>query len=33
VGSVIERLADQVKVRPGAGGDEYLVIRIGEAFP
>lgn len=28
VGSVIERLADTVKVRGGAGGDEYLVIRI-----
>jgi serine/threonine-protein kinase RsbW len=29
VGSVIERLADAVRVREGAGGDEYLVIRIG----
>jgi serine/threonine-protein kinase RsbW len=28
VGSVIERLADNVRVRGGAGGDEYLVIRI-----
>lgn len=28
IGSVIERLADAVKVREGAGGDEYLVIRI-----
>ncbi len=28
VGSVIERLADVVRVRSGAGGDEYLVIRI-----
>ena len=28
VGSVIERLADAVRVREGAGGDEYLVIRI-----
>ncbi len=28
VGSVIERLADAVRVRSGAGGDEYLVIRI-----
>ncbi len=28
VGSVIERLADTVRVRGGAGGDEYLVIRI-----
>lgn len=28
VGSVIERLADDVRVREGAGGDEYLVIRI-----
>ncbi|MCW3011847.1 MAG: hypothetical protein JWO90_2251 [Solirubrobacterales bacterium] len=32
VGSVIERLADSVKVRGGAGGDEYLVIRI-ESHP
>ena len=30
VGSVIERLTDQVKVRTGAGGDEYVVIRVGE---
>lgn len=29
VGSVIERLADSVRVRPGAGGDEYLVLRVG----
>lgn len=28
VGSVIERLADAVRVREGAGGDEYLIIRI-----
>lgn len=28
VGSVIERLADAVRVRGAAGGDEYLVIRI-----
>lgn len=28
VGSVIERLADAVRVRAGAGGDEYLVVRI-----
>lgn len=28
VGSVIERLADTVRVRKGAGGNEYLVIRI-----
>jgi serine/threonine-protein kinase RsbW len=28
VGSVIERLADTVRIREGAGGDEYLVIRI-----
>ena len=31
VGSVIERLADDVRVREGAGGDEYLVIRIDAA--
>ncbi len=30
VGSVIDRLSDGVKVRAGAGGDEYLVIRIGD---
>ena len=30
VGSVIERLSDGIKVRAGAGGDEYLVIRIGD---
>jgi hypothetical protein len=29
VGSVIERLADTVKARQGAGGDEYLVVRVG----
>jgi hypothetical protein len=29
VGSVIERLSDQVKIRTGAGGDEYVVIRVG----
>lgn len=29
VGNVIERLADSVRVRTGAGGDEYLVVRIG----
>lgn len=29
VGSVIERLADGVRVREGAGGDEYLVVRMG----
>lgn len=28
LGGVIERLADTVRVREGAGGDEYLVIRI-----
>jgi len=28
VGAIIERLADSVRVRDGAGGDEYLVIRI-----
>lgn len=28
VGSVIERLADTVKTRQGAGGDEYLVVRL-----
>lgn len=28
VGSVIERLADTVRIRAAAGGDEYLVIRI-----
>lgn len=28
IGSVIERLADTVRVREGAGGDEYLVLRI-----
>ncbi len=33
VGSVIERLADTVRVRAGAGGDEYLVVRIGGAVP
>lgn len=31
VGSVIERLADAVHVRQGAGGDEYLVIRVDGA--
>lgn len=31
VGSVIERLADAVRVRGAAGGDEYLVIRIDAA--
>lgn len=31
VGSVIERLADAVRVRDGAGGGEYLVIRIDAA--
>lgn len=30
VGSVIERLTDDVQVRAGAGGDEYLLLRIGE---
>lgn len=29
VGNVIERLADAVRVREGAGGSEYLVVRIG----
>lgn len=33
IGSVIERLADEVRVRGGAGGDEYLVIRIDAAAP
>jgi serine/threonine-protein kinase RsbW len=28
LGGVIERLADTVRVREGAGGGEYLVIRI-----
>lgn len=28
IGSVIERLADTVRVREGAGGHEHLVIRI-----
>lgn len=28
IGAVIERLADSVRVRDGAGGGEYLVIRI-----
>jgi hypothetical protein len=28
VGRVIERLADDVRVRDGAGGDEYLVVRV-----
>lgn len=28
VGSVIERLADSVRIREGAGGDEYLVVRV-----
>ena len=32
VGPVIERLADSVRVRSGAGGDEYVVIRI-DAMP
>jgi hypothetical protein len=32
VGSVIERLADTVKARQGAGGDEYLVVRVGTGF-
>jgi len=31
IGSVIERLADWVRVRGGAGGDEYLVVRLGAA--
>lgn len=30
VGSVIERLTDAVKVTPASGGDEYLVLRIGD---
>ncbi len=29
VGSVIERLTDAVKVMRAAGGDEYLVLRVG----
>ncbi len=29
VGSVIERLTDEVRVRAAAGGDEYLLLRIG----
>lgn len=29
VGSVIERLTDGVRIRPGAGGDEYLLLKIG----
>lgn len=33
VGSVIERLADAVRIREGAGGDEYLVIRIDGLEP
>lgn len=28
IGSVIEQLADVVRVRSGAGGDEYLVLAI-----
>jgi hypothetical protein len=28
VGNVIERLADAVRVRDGAGGSEYLTVRI-----
>lgn len=31
VGSVIERLADSVRVRTGSGGDEVLVIRVEAA--
>lgn len=30
VGSVIERLTDTVRVAPAAGGDEYLVLRVGD---
>ena len=33
IGSVIERLADAVRVREGAGGDEYLIIRIDAEPP
>jgi hypothetical protein len=29
-GNVIERLADSVRVREGAGGDEVLVIHVGD---
>lgn len=32
-GNVIERLADEVRVRPGSAGDEYLVIAIGGEQP
>jgi serine/threonine-protein kinase RsbW len=28
-GNVIERLADSVRIREGAGGDEVLVIHVG----
>lgn len=28
-GPVVERLADEVRVRPGAGGGETLVLRLG----
>jgi serine/threonine-protein kinase RsbW len=31
IGSVIERLADAVRVREGSGGGEYLVVRIEAA--
>lgn len=33
IGSVIERLADAVRVRRGAGGDEYLVVRLHAGVP
>ncbi len=27
-GNVVERLADEIRVRPGSGGSEYLVVTI-----
>lgn len=33
IGPVIERLADSVSVRPGSGGGEYLVVRVGTGAP
>lgn len=33
IGSVIERLADTVKIRGGAGGDEYLILRVDGGVP
>jgi serine/threonine-protein kinase RsbW len=28
-GNVIERLADEIRIRPGSSGSEYLVIALG----